>query len=93
MLEESVNNLTRRIGLVVLQGSRRARFFHDPLLSLIIGLKQITDVTRVTIRKAKNILFVISHPDVYRSPASDTYVVFGEAKVSGILYHVEVFVV
>ena len=36
----------------------------------------------MTIRKAKNILFVIGRPDVYKSPASDTYIVFGEAKVS-----------
>ena len=35
----------------------------------------------MTIRKAKNILFVIGRPDVYKSPASDTYIVFGEAKV------------
>jgi NACalpha-BTF3-like transcription factor len=48
------------------------------------GLKQIQGVTRVTIRKSKNILFVINRPDVYKSPASDTYIVFGEAKV-GIL--------
>jgi hypothetical protein len=38
-------------------------------------------VSRVTIRKSKNILFVINKPDVYKNPASDTYIVFGEAKV------------
>ena len=27
------------------------------------------------------ILFVISKPDVFKSPASDTYVIFGEAKI------------
>lgn len=47
-----------------------------------LGLRQVTGVTRVTIRKSKNILFVITKPDVYKSPASDTYIVFGEAKVS-----------
>lgn len=47
-----------------------------------LGLKSLTGVNRVTIRKSKNILFVISKPDVYKSPASDTYIVFGEAKVS-----------
>ncbi|CAD7684809.1 unnamed protein product [Nyctereutes procyonoides] len=31
-------------------------------------------VTRVTIRKSKNILFVITKSDVYKSPASDTYI-------------------
>lgn len=38
-------------------------------------------VNRVTIRKSKNILFVINKPDVLKNPASDTYIVFGEAKV------------
>jgi len=46
-----------------------------------LGLKQITGVSRVSIRKSKNILFIISRPDVYKSPASDMYIVFGEAKV------------
>jgi len=46
-----------------------------------LGLRQVAGVTRVTIRKSKNILFVITKPDVYKSPASDTYIVFGEAKV------------
>lgn len=50
-----------------------------------LGLRQVTGVTRVTIRKSKNILFVITKPDVYKSPASDTYIVFGEAKVSSLL--------
>lgn len=35
-------------------------------------------VSRVCIRKSKSILFVINKPDVYKSPGSDTYVVFGE---------------
>ena len=51
---------------------------------LVLGLKQVPGVTRVTIRKAKNILFVIGRPDVYKSPASDTYIVFGEAKVKAL---------
>ncbi|NXE71002.1 NACA protein, partial [Calcarius ornatus] len=46
-----------------------------------LGLRQIHGVTRITIRKSKNILFVISKPDVFKSPASDIYIVFGEAKV------------
>jgi len=44
-------------------------------------LKAVSGINRVTIRKSKNILFVINKPDVYKSPASDTYIVFGEAKV------------
>ena len=46
-----------------------------------LGLRQIQGVTRITIRKSKNILFVITRPDVFKSPASDIYIVFGEAKV------------
>lgn len=47
-----------------------------------LGLKPVHGVSRVCIRKSKNILFVINKPDVYKSPGSDTYIVFGEAKVS-----------
>ena len=50
------------------------------------GLKQVGGVSRVTIRKSKNILFVINRPDVYKSPASDTYIVFGEAKVIVLVF-------
>ncbi|GAB1295799.1 NAC-alpha domain-containing protein 1 [Apodemus speciosus] len=49
-----------------------------------LGLRQIQGVTRVTIQKSKNILFVIAKPDVFKSPASDTYVVFGEAKIEDL---------
>merc|ERR1712098_768361 len=49
-----------------------------------LGLKPVPGVIRVTIRKAKNILFVISRPDVFKSPNSDTYIVFGEAKIEDL---------
>jgi len=49
-----------------------------------LGLKQVAGVARVTIRKSKNILFVIAKPDVYKNPASDTYIVFGEAKIEDL---------
>ena len=47
-------------------------------------------INRVTIRKSKNILFVISKPEVFKSPASDTYIVFGEAKVNWYIVCVSV---
>lgn len=53
-----------------------------------LGLKQIHGVTRITIRKSKNILFVITRPDVFKSPASDIYIVFGEAKVCIFQYKI-----
>ncbi|XP_032447964.1 LOW QUALITY PROTEIN: nascent polypeptide-associated complex subunit alpha-like [Lynx canadensis] len=43
-----------------------------------LGLRQVTGVTRVTI------LFVITKPDVHKSPASDTYIVLGEAKIEDL---------
>ena len=46
-----------------------------------LGMKPVPGVSRVTIRKSKNILFVVARPDVFKSPSSDTYVIFGEAKV------------
>ncbi|XP_031709002.1 uncharacterized protein nacad [Anarrhichthys ocellatus] len=49
-----------------------------------LGLKPVYGVTRITIRKSKSILFVISRPDVFKSPASDIYIVFGEAKIEDL---------
>jgi len=54
-----------------------------------LGLKQINGINRVTMRKSKNIIFVISKPDVYKSPASDTYIVFGEAKVEDLSHQAQ----
>ena len=51
---------------------------------LKLGLRPVTDITRVTIKKNKNILFVISTPEVYKAPTGDTYVVFGEAKIEDL---------
>ncbi|CAH8628378.1 unnamed protein product [Dicrocoelium dendriticum] len=48
---------------------------------LKLGLKPTSGICRVTIRKAKTIMFVISQAEVYKSSASDTYIIFGEAKV------------
>ncbi len=54
-----------------------------------LGLKQLTGINRVTMRKSKNIIFVISKPDVYKSPNSDTYIVFGEAKVEDLSHQAQ----
>lgn len=51
---------------------------------LKLGMKPISGVSRVTIKKSKNILFVISKPDVFKSPTSDTYIAFGEAKIEDL---------
>jgi nascent polypeptide-associated complex subunit alpha len=48
---------------------------------LKLGLKPVSGITRVTMRKAKNITFNIVRPDVFKAPGADTYVIFGEAKI------------
>mmetsp|Transcript_18034 Transcript_18034/g.26443 ORF Transcript_18034/g.26443 Transcript_18034/m.26443 type:complete len:209 (-) Transcript_18034:60-686(-) len=48
-----------------------------------LGMRPVPGILRVTVKKSKNVLFVISKPDVFRSPGTQrdsTYVVFGEAK-------------
>jgi nascent polypeptide-associated complex subunit alpha len=45
-----------------------------------LGMRPVPGILRVTVKKSKNVLFVINKPDVFKSPNADTYVVFGEAK-------------
>jgi len=59
--------------------SRAERKARKALLAL--GLKKVPGITRVTLRRPKNIMFVLASPDVYKSPNSDCYIVFGEAKI------------
>jgi len=47
---------------------------------LKLGLKPITGIHRVTFVRGKTI-FAISEPEVYKNPSSDSYIVFGEARV------------
>ncbi|KAH8811645.1 putative nascent polypeptide-associated complex subunit alpha [Xylogone sp. PMI_703] len=49
-----------------------------------LGLTRVPGITRVTLRRPKNILFVINNPEVYKSPTSNTYIVFGEAKIEDL---------
>ncbi|CDP17153.1 unnamed protein product, partial [Coffea canephora] len=44
---------------------------------LKLEIKAISSVRRVTVKKSKN-------PDVFKSPTSDTYVIFGEAKIEDL---------
>lgn len=59
--------------------SRAERKARKALISL--GLKKVPHITRVTLRRPKNVLFVLASPDVYKSTNSDCYIVFGEAKI------------
>ncbi|OAA61610.1 NAC domain-containing protein [Niveomyces insectorum RCEF 264] len=49
-----------------------------------LHLIRVEGITRVTLRRPKNVLFVINNPEVYKSPNSGTYIVFGEAKVEDL---------
>ena len=49
-----------------------------------LGLKTVLGVSRVTIKKTKTTLFVLTKPDVFKSPGGDTYVFFGEAKIEDL---------
>jgi len=49
-----------------------------------LGMKPVPGVIRVTIKKSKQILFVISKPDVFKSPNSETHIIFGEAKIEDL---------
>jgi nascent polypeptide-associated complex subunit alpha len=49
-----------------------------------VGLKPVPGIVRVTVKKSKNMLFVIQSPEIFKSPVSDTYVVFGEAKIEDL---------
>mmetsp|Transcript_30765 Transcript_30765/g.55742 ORF Transcript_30765/g.55742 Transcript_30765/m.55742 type:complete len:200 (-) Transcript_30765:46-645(-) len=47
---------------------------------LKLGMRPIPGVVRMSVKKSNQVLFVITQPDVYKSPNADTYVIFGEAK-------------
>jgi nascent polypeptide-associated complex subunit alpha len=49
-----------------------------------LGLIPVPGVERVTMKKSRHILFVVSRPDVFKSPTSNTYIIFGEAKVEDL---------
>ncbi|KAI3628945.1 hypothetical protein CBS9595_000017 [Malassezia furfur] len=45
-----------------------------------IGLKRVAGIKRVTLRRPRGHLYVVSNPDVYKSSVSDVYIIFGEVK-------------
>jgi nascent polypeptide-associated complex subunit alpha len=49
-----------------------------------LGLKVIPGVERVTMKKSKNMMFVVSRPDVFKSPTANSFIVFGEAKIEDL---------
>merc|ERR1719473_1449524 len=54
-----------------------------------LGMKQVPGIIRVTVKKSKNILFVIKEPDVFKTSSENpkspaTYVVFGKAEIEDL---------
>jgi len=49
-----------------------------------LGLVAVPGVNRVTMKRSKNMLFVIAKPDCYKSPSAETYVIFGECKIADV---------
>eukprot|EP01122_Echinamoeba_exundans_P006972 TRINITY_DN2059_c0_g1_i1.p3 TRINITY_DN2059_c0_g1~~TRINITY_DN2059_c0_g1_i1.p3 ORF type:complete len:188 (+),score=83.50 TRINITY_DN2059_c0_g1_i1:993-1556(+) len=45
-----------------------------------LGLKDVEGITKVTVRKGRQVLFVVNSPNVYKSPNAETYIVFGTAQ-------------
>ncbi len=49
---------------------------------LKLGMKQITGITRVTLKKREGLIFVVNDPEVLKSGTSDSsYAIFGELKL------------
>ncbi|TIA69215.1 hypothetical protein E3P91_03728 [Wallemia ichthyophaga] len=45
------------------------------------GLKKVPGVTRVVLRRSRNVMLVASNPEVHTAPGSGIHIVFGEFKV------------
>merc|ERR1711890_158791 len=54
-----------------------------------LGMKPVPGIIRVTVKKNKNILFVIKEPDVFKTSSDNpkspaTYIVFGKAEIEDL---------
>lgn len=49
-----------------------------------LGMKPVSGIVRVTIKKGSNVLFIVAEPEVHKAPGSDTYIVFGECKIEDL---------
>lgn len=50
-----------------------------------LGMKPITGINRVTVKKGKQFMFSIDDPEILKSPGADnTYVIFGKPNMDNI---------
>ena len=55
-----------------------------------LGLKPVPGINRVTMKRAKNMLFIVENPEVLKSPNADIYVVLGVEDLSQIAANKEI---
>jgi len=49
-----------------------------------LGLKPVPGINRVTMKKGSDILFIINNPEIFKTATTDTYVIFGDAKIENL---------
>ncbi|WFD00434.1 GAL4 enhancer protein [Malassezia yamatoensis] len=77
-VQDSVPETDGEVGVPDRVQSRAERKSRKALQN--IGLKQVAGIKRVTLRRPRGHLYVVSNPDVYKSSVSDVYIIFGEVK-------------
>ncbi|KAF7150234.1 hypothetical protein RHSIM_Rhsim02G0101500 [Rhododendron simsii] len=76
---------TLQIGCKLNESSNQSRSEKNSRKTMLkLGMKPVTGVSRVTIKRTKNVLFFISKPNVFKSLNFETYVIFGEAKIEDL---------
>jgi nascent polypeptide-associated complex subunit alpha len=84
-LEESIEPIEGESAEQAEQRKKQSRSEKKARKALLkLGLRAMPEIVRVTIKQPKGLLFVLSKPDVFKSPTSETYVVFGEAKIEDL---------
>ncbi|ALC38739.1 Nacalpha [Drosophila busckii] len=58
------------------RGEKKAR-----RLLMKLDLEPVQNVSRITMRKAKNVLLIIDQPEVYKCPNTKTLICFGEVRI------------
>ncbi len=54
------------------------------------GFEKIHDIARIRFQKTKNVVFVISYPEVFKSFIHGSFLIFGEARMENSSNPIEV---
>ncbi|KAI4837285.1 nascent polypeptide-associated complex subunit alpha [Plasmodium brasilianum] len=77
--DENINILNPPNRTKMSKGERRAR-----KMLVKLGLKPITNVHKVIIKKSHKMIFAVSNVEVYKIEGTESYVIFGDAKTDDI---------